>query len=299
MIHINNLKGHYALFAARIFGGLNMNAVKFLLPLYIAPLSLVTLRLLFGTIFFWLLGIFEKPDLSTVSDRVKLFLIGAIAIFGYMSLYSIGINLTTPVSLAITSAMQPLWVFVLSAVFLGERVTASKIAGIVVGLLGAILCLLSQPSEELATNPLLGNILGILSSFSYAVYLILTSTLLKRVSNMTMLRYTFLGAATSSLIMTLLVGFDAPMFHLPHNDKALALFAYILIFPTALNYLLTPIGIKYLKPTVVSIYGYLTLFVVTVASVLLGQDKLTDLQISSLALICLSIYWVSSVEDKQ
>lgn len=299
MKHTNNLKGHYALFAARIFGGLNMNAVKFLLPLYIAPLSLVTLRLLFGTIFFWLLGIFEKPDLSTVSDRVKLFFIGAVAIFGYMSLYSIGINLTTPVNLAITSAMQPIWVFALSAIFLGERVTAGKVAGIVVGLLGAVLCLLSQPSGELASNPLLGNILGILSSISYAVYLILTSTLLKRVSNMTMLRYTFLGAATSSLIMILIVGFDAPMFHLPHDYKALLLFAYILIFPTALNYLLTPIGIKYLSPTVVSVYGYLTLFVVTVASVLLGQDKLTDIQISSLALICLSIYWVSSAEDKQ
>ena len=298
MKNSDTLKGHYALFASRIFSGLNMNALKFLLPLYIAPLSCVTLRLVFGTAVFWIIGIFEKPDLSSVADRVKLFFIGAIAVFGYMLLYATGINYTTPVNFAILNAIQPIWVFILSVLFLGEKVTSNKVAGILVAFLGAILCLLSQPDKALATNPLLGNILGVVCSLCYAVYLILTGVILKRVSNMTMLRYTFLGGAVSSLIATVFWGFEAPMFLLQHNTKELGVLFYVLLFPTVVSYLLVPVGLNFLRPTVVSIYGYLTLFIVTITSLVLGQDRLDDLQISALALICIGIYWVSTAEEK-
>lgn len=293
----NGLKGHAALFIARLFSGLNINALKYLLPLWIAPLSCVTLRLLFGLLLFWTIGIFEKPDTSSISDRVKLFFIGAVAVFGYMSLYAVGLSMTTPVNLAILNSMQPIWVFILSAIFLGEKVTGNKIIGILVGFIGAILCLLSQPEKGLATNPLLGNILGLSCSLCYAVYIILSGKILRRVSNMTMLRYTFLGASVSSLIMTFVVGFDAPLFSLHVNAKAIVSFVYILLFPTVLSYLLIPIGLKYLNATAVSIYGYMTLFVATVASVMLGQDKLDDIQLSALAMMCLSIYWVSVAES--
>lgn len=294
----NLFKGNVSLFIARIFSGLNMNVLKFLLPVWIAPLSCVTLRLLFGLFAFWVIGIFEKPDTSSVKDRVKLFFLGAIAVFGYMSLYAVGLSMTTPVNLAILNAMQPIWVFLLSALFMGERVTSNKVCGILVGFLGALLCLLSEPDRELASNPLFGNILGLLCSVCYAVYIIMSESLLKRVSNMTMLRYTFLGASVSALIMTLFTGFDVPLFRLPLNVDAILAFSFILIFPTVVSYLLVPIGMKYLKATVVAVYGYLTLFVATVASVCLGQDRVDDVQLSALALICISIYWVSVAERK-
>lgn len=292
----DRFKGNAALFVARLFSGFNINALKFLLPVWIAPLSCVTLRLTFGLCVFWSIGIFEKPDTSSLSDRVKLFFIGAFAVFGYMALYAVGLSMTTPVNLAILNAMQPVWVFVLSALFLGERVTCNKVLGILVGLIGAILCLFSQPDKDLARNPLLGNLLGFSCSICYAVYIILSEKILRRVSNMTMLRYTFLGASLSSLIMTAITGFDAPMFSLHIDVKAVTALLYILLFPTVLSYLLIPIGLKYLTATAVSVYGYMTLFVATVASVLLGQDRLDDVQMSALAMMCLSIYWVSISE---
>ena len=47
----------------------------------------------------------------------------------------------------------------------------------------------------------------------------------------------------------------------------------MLVFPTVVSYLLVPIGLKYLKTTLVAMYGYVTLIVATVASLLLGQDR--------------------------
>ncbi len=292
----NRIKGHSALFIARLFSGFNMNALKFLLPVWIAPLSCVTLRLLFGMLFFWTIGIFEKPDTSSISDRVKLFFLGAIGVFGYMALYAIGLSMTTPVNLAILNSMQPIWVFILSAIFLGEKITCNKVLGISVGFLGAILCLLSQPDKELADNPLLGNLLGLSCSVCYAVYIILSGKILCRVSNMTMLRYTFLGASVSSLIATFITGFNAPIFSLHIELMPVIALLYILLFPTVLSYLLIPVGLKFLNATAVSIYGYMTLFVATIASVILGQDRLDDIQLSALAMMCLSIYWVSIAE---
>lgn len=292
----NELKANISLFVARIFSGLNMNAMKFLLPVWIAPLECVLLRLLFGTLVFWVIGIFEKPDTSSLSDRVKLFFLGGVAVYGYMALYAVGINLTTPISLAIFNAMQPIWVLILSAIFLREKITSDKTLGIIVGFSGALLCSLSQPDETLASNPLLGNMLGLICSICYAVYLLLSGSIVKRVGNMTMLRYTFLGATTSAVVVTLFTGFDAPMFSQPLHWEPLAVFAFVLIFPTVISYMLLPFGLKYLKTTVVAIYGYLTLFVATVVSLLTGQDRLDDMQLSALALMCLGIYWVSVSE---
>lgn len=284
---------------ARLFSGFNMNAMKFLLPVWIAPLGCVTLRLVFGAAVFWTIGLFCKSEASSAADRLRLFLIGAFAVFGYMSLYAVGLSMTTPISLAIFNAMQPLWVFILSALFLGERVTAGRVSGLAAGFAGALLCVLSQPSSDIASNPLLGNTSGLFCSLCYAVYIVLSAKVLRRVGNITLLRYTFLGAAVPSLVVTCFTGLDAPLFHAPFDGTAIAAMAYVLLFPTVLGYLLIPVGMKYLPPTVVSVYGYLTLFVAAVVSLLMGTDRLTPALAAALLLICYSMYSVSRTPSAQ
>ena len=46
----NYTKGSLSLFTARVLSGLNVNAMGYLLPLWIAPISSVTLRLVFGAV---------------------------------------------------------------------------------------------------------------------------------------------------------------------------------------------------------------------------------------------------------
>ena len=84
----NKVKGSAALFVARVFSGLNVNAMGYLLPVWIAPIGCVTVRLVFGAIVFWVVSIFSKPETITWNDRLKLLALGAFGIFGYMSLYA-------------------------------------------------------------------------------------------------------------------------------------------------------------------------------------------------------------------
>jgi drug/metabolite transporter (DMT)-like permease len=288
----NYTKGSLSLFTARVLSGLNVNAMGYLLPLWIAPISSVTLRLVFGAVVFWIVGIFAKPETVTLKDKMKLILLGGAGIFGYMSLYAVSLSHTTPVSFAIFNAMQPLWVVVASAVIFHEGIDARKLMGIAVGFAGAMLCILAEPNRAVADKPLLGNMLSIAASIIYAVYLVFSARMVGHLSRMTILRYTFLSAAVVALLFTWIFGFSAPMFEGGVKTKPLLVLAFVLVFPTVITYFLIPIGLKYLNSTVVAIYGYVTLIVASVVSFITGVDKFEPVILLSLLLIGVSIYFV-------
>lgn len=265
-------EANLSMIVSKTFSGLNANALRYLLPLWIAPLTGVMFRCVFGALMFWIISLFWKQDKTTLREKVTLFLLGAIGLFGFMFFYLIGVSKTTPVSSSLFSSLQPIWVFILSVLFLKERITAMKIIGIAIGLGGALLCILTQKSDDLASDAFTGNMLCMLSSIAYAAYLIISNVVLGRVSSLNMLRYSFLGAAFSSLVVMAFTGFDAHLFsHFEWTPFLVLMF--VLIFPTTISYLLIPIGLKYLSTTLVALYGYLILIVATIVSLSIGQDR--------------------------
>ncbi len=292
----NSVKGSLALIVSRVSAGLNVNCSKFLLLSWFTPSGFVTLRLLFGTLFFWSVGALEKRDLSTRRDKVKLFLLGAFAVFGYMMLYAVGISYTTPVNFAIFNALQPIWVFLFSVVCRNERVTVGKVVGIVMGFSGVVATLFSEPSGGAASRPFMGNAMALISSLLYAFYLLSSSAMLRRVSNIVMLKYTFLGALVSSVLVFVFSGAVLPKIFSDYNHTALLALLFVLLFPTALSYLLVPVGMKYLKTTLVAMYSYLTLFTATLVSLFTGQDKFDLALLFALSLICVGIFLVGRAE---
>ena len=62
-------------------------------------------------------------------------------------------------------------------------------------------------------------------------------------------------------------------------------------FPYDLSYMLLPVGLKYLKTTVVAIYGYLILIVATIVSLILGQDRFSWTQTFAILLFVSGFIW--------
>lgn len=292
-------EANVSMIVSKIFSGLNMNALKYLLPVWLSPLSGVTLRCTFAAIAFWIIGWFMKPETSTRKEKIVLFLLGAIIIYGFLFFYLVGLSKTTPVSSAIFNSMQPIWVFILSVILFKEKATKMKITGILVGLGGALLCILTQKSDDLASDAFIGNTFCMISSVAYALYLVGSKKLLKNVGAITMLKYSFTGAAVSSLIVTAITGFDAHMFAEPVHWKPMAILLFVLIFPTVISYMLVPVGLKYLKTTLVAIYGYIILIVTTITSLAIGQDRFSWPQLIAILLICSSVYFVEIAETKE
>lgn len=293
------VEANLSMVVSKALGGFNMNALKYLLPLWMAPVTGVTIRLVFGTAAFWLIDIFCKPENSTTRQKWQLFTLGALGIYGYMFFYLMGISKTTPVSSSIFVSLEPIWVFIIAVLFYKEKVTWMKILGIGMGLAGAILCISTQPSDDLASNAPVGNLLCLASSIIYAVYLVFSNRLLKGVGDMTMLKYTFLGASVMAVIVNTIYGFDAPVLSESLFSTPMLVLLFVLIFPTTVSYLLLPIGLKYLKTTLVAIYGYLILIVATITSLILGQDRFSWTQCGAIILICASVYLVEVAESKQ
>lgn len=149
----------------------------------------------------------------------------------------------------------------------------------------------------MASDAFSGNLFCLVSSVIYAVYLILSNRFLKRTGPYTLMRYTFSGAAVSSLIVMAFVGYEASLTTPPLHFWPIALLLFVLIFPTVISYLLIPTGLKYLSTTVVAIYGYLILVVASIVSFLVGQDRFSWEQLGAMLLICVGVYWVEIAEN--
>ncbi|MFR8356844.1 MAG: DMT family transporter [Parabacteroides sp.] len=290
-------EANLSMIVSKTFSGLNANALKYLLPLWIAPLTGVMFRCVFAAIVFWIISIFWKQDKTTRREKITLFLLGAIGLYGFMFFYLLGVSKTTPVSSSLFSSLQPIWVFILSVIFLRERITAMKIIGIAIGLGGALLCILTQKSDDLASDAFTGNMLCLISSIAYAAYLIVSNVVLGKVSSLNMLRYSFLGSSCFLSDRDGFTGFDGHLFiHFEWTPFLVLMF--VLIFPTTISYLLIPIGLKYLSTTLVALYGYIILIVATIVSLSIGQDRFSWYQMIAIALICSSVYFVEIAESK-
>lgn len=292
------VEANISMVVSKIFSGLNVNALKYLLPLWLSPLTGATFRCTFAAVAFWVISLFMKPQQASAKEKGLLFLLGAVGLYGFMFLYLIGLSKTTPVSSSIFNSLQPIWVFIILVMLHKEKVTWMKILGIAVGLGGALICILTQKSDDLASDAFTGNMMCLVSSLFYAIYLILSKRILMSVGTLTMLKYTFSGAAFSSLVVLAFVGFEAPLFSAPMHWWPFTVLMFVLIFPTVISYLLVPVGLKYLDTTLVAIYGYLILIVSTIMSLSLGQDRFSWMQTFAIVLICAGVYFVEIAESK-
>ena len=205
------LEANLSMVASRVMAGLNMNGLKYLLPLWLGALTGVTIRCVFAAVAFWVTGCFIKEAAVTKKQR-SCCSAWSVRLYGFMFCYLLGISKTTPVSSAIFNSMQPIWVFLISVFFLHEKATVMKIIGIALGFGGAMLCILTQGSDDLAHDAFTGNLLCMISSFVFAIYLIVSKKLLEKVGVVTMMKYIFGGAAVSGIIVSSVMGWDAPMF---------------------------------------------------------------------------------------
>ena len=70
------LEANLSMAVSKVFSGLNMNALKYLLPLWMSPLTGATLRCTFAAAAFWVIGWFMPPEKSSAKDKWLLFLFG-------------------------------------------------------------------------------------------------------------------------------------------------------------------------------------------------------------------------------
>lgn len=126
--------------------------------------------------------------------RVALLGMGLTYVFNYQ-----GLALSTGTAAALIMATEPVWIAVLAVLFLRERVTPPRLFGIVAGLTGAMLVVLSTQksgaSPSAGASAMLGNVLMVLSLLWESGAVLTAKKLTARYKGRTILTYEFLLGA--------------------------------------------------------------------------------------------------------
>ncbi len=149
-------------------------------PLFVAGSRyLIATVLLFG----FLAGSRQRLTVRR-ADLGWLALMGAVGVFGYNTLYFLGLDLSTASHGALIGATPPVWTVLICAVFLGERLTGRRVLGIALGLAGVVLVLQASARSGPggSDHTLLGDLFLLLAAVSWAVYSVLGRRVLGRYS---------------------------------------------------------------------------------------------------------------------
>lgn len=288
---INNILPHLALFLVNLIYALNYSIAKDVMPDYIGPSGFILLRVIGGSLLFFLTYIFFIKENVELKDIVRLLFCGLFGVAINQLFFFEGLNLTTPINAAIIMTVSPILVIIFSAIIIKEKITIRKLLGIFLGIIGAATLILKSGSISIGNAFFVGNILIFINATSYSIYLVLVKTLMTKYNPITVMFYVF----SFGLIFVLPFGLHELLdVNTQSFSKIIYLkVAFVVICTTFLAYLFNAFALKTLNPSVVSTYIYLQPVLASVVAIFLKSDSLDIIKILSALFIFSAVYLVS------
>ncbi|MEN8187511.1 MAG: DMT family transporter [Bacteroidota bacterium] len=279
-----------ATIAALIYG-VTFTIAKDVMPEYIRPFGFIVLRVLGATILFWISGLFIKKEKIAFQDFIRISLAAIFGIALNMLAFFKGLSMTTPISAAVIMVTSPILVLIFATIFLDEKATKLKLAGIFIGMAGAALLILYGHEFDLGGNAMLGNSLILVNASSYALYLILIKNLTNKYNPLTFAKWLYLFG----LIMVIPFGLkEFSMISwetLP--ETILYKITFVVVATTFITYMFNLFAIRKLKPTTLSIFIYFQPVIASVYALLVGSDSLDSVKIIATVLIFIGVFLVT------
>jgi drug/metabolite transporter (DMT)-like permease len=176
-------------------------------------------------------------------------------------------------------------------------VTFSVIAGLIIGITGAIFLITSKENSGTGANIVLGDTLITLNAISYTFYFILVKPLMTRYTPIQVLRWAF----TFGTLFILPFGWtefaEAPW--ASFSGIELAAIAFVVVGATFVAYLLNIYGLHHLQASATGTYIYLQPIFATGVAVLFLHEKLTAVKIIAAIMIFTGVYLVQRSKLKR
>lgn len=293
----NILKAHLALLGANLIYGANYIIAKGIMPNKIGPSAFIILRVLGAGILFWAIQYFIKEKINR-KDYLLLFFCGLFGVAANQLLFFHGLSLTSPIDASIIMTVVPVLVLLASAFYLKEKITTSKILGIIIGAIGAIL-LITYGNTNNSTSSMLGNLFILLNATSYAIYLVMVKPLMKKYKPLTVITYVFsfgfLFVFPVGIIDLLNTNFSA------FTTNTYLVIAFVIIGTTFLTYLFNIYALSKVPPSVNGSYIYLqpviSFIMVSVYAYAFNNSKYANdinwIKIVSCILVVIGVYLIS------
>lgn len=289
----HRLQAHTAVLLANIIFGLGVPVTKLLLDQWVSPMAYMATRCLGAAAIFWLISLFLPREKVAPRDLTVIILGGLLGIVVSQTLTAWALTFTTPVYFSLIATLTPVATMLCAALFIGEKISVRGIAGVALGVAGAMLMVFIGWQGGSGKNDILGIALTLLSMFTWAVYLIITRKVSARYTAVTQMKWVFLASAIAVLPFSLTNLQSAPLYSAATQWSGLAEMAFIVVFATVAGYFAIPFAMRYLKATTVSVYTNLQPIVASLVAIALSQDVLTWDKPVALVLVLLSAWLVT------
>lgn len=286
------LQAHLALIIVNIIYAANFSIAKEVMPAYVQPFAFVLMRVGGALVLFWIVGTFFIKEKVDKKDLPRMALLAVFGVALNQLLFLKGLSLTQPINGAIIMTSNPIIVMIIAAVFLKEKISFQKITGIGIGIIGALIMLIYGKDFSLGSETIFGDMLILINSVSWALFVVLVKPLMKKYNTFTVVKWVFLFGFVYVLPFGLTEIQDVNWQQLPPQIWRDILF--VVLATTFLAYVLNTYALRALSPSVVSIYIYLQPFLASLIAILYYKNDELDLRkLTAGVLIIFGVYLVS------
>ncbi|MBX9733152.1 MAG: DMT family transporter [Chitinophagaceae bacterium] len=253
-----------------IFGS-SYAVVKYITPGFIHPFALNLVRVGTSISLFWILFLFKKGDQKIDKKDIPRFLLCALTgVVINQLLFIKGLSLTSAIHSSLLSLATPILITIIAALLLKEGFSYLKLGGLIMGISGAAVLILSKDQSQQGSHVLVGDILVLINASSYAFYLVLVRPLMTKYSPIQVLRWVFTFGTIG------IIPFGLPPFletnWITFDISHFIALAYVAIVGTFVAYLLTVYSISTIGPSRTGAFIYTQpIFAAVIATIFAGE----------------------------
>jgi drug/metabolite transporter (DMT)-like permease len=231
----------------------------------------------------------EGPIRLSRADFLRLTILGIIGNTFYQFLFINGISLTTASSTSIIMTMTPIFIALLSAIFIRERIHWAGWAGILVSFGGLFLVLFGDSGSFVFSAPTLrGNLIILAGNLFWAVYTVFSKPLLSRMSP---LKLTSLSLAIGTFFYLPVAARD--LTRLPQATlswESWSALAFSAVFAIAVSYVIWYSSVQRVGNTKTGIFGNITPVLTVLFAHFFLAERVTGIELLGTLVIILGFY---------
>jgi drug/metabolite transporter (DMT)-like permease len=210
---------------------------------------------------------------------------GALGYVGQSFLYLTSIKYASTGLIALLLYLYPMFVFILSVIFLHEKVTAVKIIALVLSLVGAGLTVDPDGGQ------LLGIVMIIAAALVYSVYIVVGANVMKHVTAFQSSAVVFMSAGAVYGMLTFANGV-----HLPQSNTGWLAMLGMIVFSTIIAITTFLAGLEIVGPTNAAMLSTLEPVVTVLLAAWLFGERLTPITLLGGGLILAAVIVLTRAE---
>jgi len=273
------------------FWGISFVSTKAVLA-ELDPFSIVVFRFGIGALFLLLLLLIQRTPLRvSIKYLPHLMVLGILGVFVHQLLQVTALLTIQASSAGWLISFSPIFTVILSVLFLHEKMTLSKAAGMVLAITGVLLVTTTRSGHSFAFSMNIGFFLMVLSTLNWAVYSVLLKSLRIPYSPLLVTFYmSLIGLILTTPFMIRNRGWESLLLL---NQTEWAHLLFLGVFVSGIAYWYWGKALEVLEASKVSMFLYLEPVSTLVAAVLLLQEKVLFISIAGGIIIIMGVIIVN------